>query len=428
MTQNTLSTVSVGRRTFTILFPDLIPPLSADELARLRESIICNGVVNPIVVDEDDGVIDGGNRLRIAAELDAPSIPAEVRAGLTHEKKIELAYSLNADRRHMSAATLKRLKEERVARVAAARQEGKSIRAIAEAAGVSKTQVERDLSEAKATVPSGTVEPVSGVVVGRDGKRRPAARRTEERGPAGETDDGGAPTPEEPPSVPQQQPPEEVKPDDAHKGVWNEEGSPLITRDRNRLLRRIRQALRIMAPVGLRQHDLVNLLGRTLPSEFAFRSAVRCSDKQSAEVMERDFVRTSEAGRYLLIREVLQSLCKQGDIKETVDPDNAENPAYVLTTPRVVYDPNEQEAWNSPPLDTLSEWAEEDILDLLTQVVRRYARERKEQRRHEANGRGGTKMAREQRKLVNSVREDVEYLVDVLAGAYDCEDADTTCT
>ena len=115
-----LPTVKIGKRTFTILFPDLLRPLTERELIDLRKSIRRRGVAVPIIVDEEDGVIDGGNRLRISAELKLTTIPTEVYPTLTLEGKRELALSLNLDRRHLEAATVKKLKEERVERVAAA--------------------------------------------------------------------------------------------------------------------------------------------------------------------------------------------------------------------------------------------------------------------------------------------------------------------
>jgi hypothetical protein len=164
-----------------LLFPDLLPELSEREWADLRESIRRNGVITPIIVDEGYGVIDGAHRVTIAAELGLTVVPVEVRPGLTPAQKMELAYSLNEDRRQMDAETIRRLKAARVERVAASRRKGKSIRTIAEEEGVSKSQVERDLQAAKSTVPGGTVEPPKGKVRGKDGKARSATRNPKPR-------------------------------------------------------------------------------------------------------------------------------------------------------------------------------------------------------------------------------------------------------
>ncbi len=63
-------------------------------------------------------------------------------------------------------------RRERVGRVVAWRREGLSLRAIAQAEGVSLGQVQRDLGEA--TVSGDTVDPHGGKVRGRDGRVRPA--------------------------------------------------------------------------------------------------------------------------------------------------------------------------------------------------------------------------------------------------------------
>jgi hypothetical protein len=102
-----LPTVKIGKRTFTILFPGLLRDLTQDEMVNLRKSVRRNGVVTPVVVDENDGVIDGANRLRVAEELDCKTVPVEVRRGLTHEKKRELARSLNIDRRQLTRAEVR---------------------------------------------------------------------------------------------------------------------------------------------------------------------------------------------------------------------------------------------------------------------------------------------------------------------------------
>jgi ParB/Sulfiredoxin domain len=167
--------VTVGQRTFTLPFADLLPELSERELTDLREDIRCNGVVVPIIVDEHDGVIDGVHRLILAAEVGLTDVPVVVRAGLTHARKTALAISINADRRQLGPETIKRLKAERVGRVVAARREGMSYRKIAEQEGVSEKQVREDLK--KATAEGYAVDPRGGQVKCKDGRTRSATRK-----------------------------------------------------------------------------------------------------------------------------------------------------------------------------------------------------------------------------------------------------------
>src|SRR5262245_33985092 len=98
-----LPTVTIRGRTFTILFPDLFRPLTGAERARLKSHIRRHGVRVPVVIDENNGVIDGINRVTIAAELGAAAIPVQVEKGLTDEQKVELAHTLNDARRHLTA-------------------------------------------------------------------------------------------------------------------------------------------------------------------------------------------------------------------------------------------------------------------------------------------------------------------------------------
>lgn len=106
----------------------------------LRASIKRFGVVVPIVVDGMGRIIDGHHRARIAKELNltCPQIKRVVR---NDDDANALAYSLNADRRHMD-------REQRLAVIADLRQQGYSLRAIAGVVGVSHIQVRNDLAQA----------------------------------------------------------------------------------------------------------------------------------------------------------------------------------------------------------------------------------------------------------------------------------------
>src|SRR5690349_15326101 len=105
MSDVTQHQILIGDRPLTLLFPDLLRPLTQGEREYLTDSIQAHGIQVAIKVDEDDGVIDGGHRLSIACELGLPreQIPMELVEGLTLDQKRELALSLNTARRQLSA-------------------------------------------------------------------------------------------------------------------------------------------------------------------------------------------------------------------------------------------------------------------------------------------------------------------------------------
>jgi hypothetical protein len=79
----------------------LLPPLSDDEYAALREDIATSGVRVPVDVDEDGQVLDGHHRRQIAAELGV-ECPVRVVPGLTEEEKRHHAVAVNAHRRMLT--------------------------------------------------------------------------------------------------------------------------------------------------------------------------------------------------------------------------------------------------------------------------------------------------------------------------------------
>ncbi len=107
----------------------LMPPLSAAELAALRADVAERGVVVPVVLDQYGRLLDGHHRRQVAAELgvECPSVVRRVR---DNDEAADLAVTLNAARRHLS-------REQRQELVAAeiARRPGDSDRAIARRVG-----------------------------------------------------------------------------------------------------------------------------------------------------------------------------------------------------------------------------------------------------------------------------------------------------
>lgn len=78
-----------------------LPPLSPDEYSSLEESIIEQGVLVPILVDEDGVVIDGHHRQKIAAEWEL-DCPVEILVGRSDAEKRSMALTLNIARRHLT--------------------------------------------------------------------------------------------------------------------------------------------------------------------------------------------------------------------------------------------------------------------------------------------------------------------------------------
>lgn len=132
--------------------------------AALRASIQRFGVVVPIVVDGKGQILDGHHRSRIARELGitCPTVTRKVR---DDEDATDLAYSLNADRRHLTP-------EVRAQIVANLRSQGHSLRSIAGAVGVSKSQVAKDVNQLSTGGQLTQPQKSKGL----DGKERPAQK------------------------------------------------------------------------------------------------------------------------------------------------------------------------------------------------------------------------------------------------------------
>lgn len=80
----------------------VMPNLSADEYAELREDIKQRGVMVPIEFDENGVILDGHHRLQICEELGIKEYPRVIRAGMTDEEKRTHARKLNMARRHLT--------------------------------------------------------------------------------------------------------------------------------------------------------------------------------------------------------------------------------------------------------------------------------------------------------------------------------------
>jgi hypothetical protein len=91
--------------------PETLPPLSADEFERLKASIEAVGILTPIDVDENLGILDGWNRFQAAMQLGLDDVPVTVRPGLTDVEKRTFTRRANLIRRQVKPADRRRLVE-----------------------------------------------------------------------------------------------------------------------------------------------------------------------------------------------------------------------------------------------------------------------------------------------------------------------------
>jgi N6-adenosine-specific RNA methylase IME4 len=87
-------------------YAHLLPPLSTEEYEALVADIQRNGVQVPIVIDEDNNILDGHNRYRID-----PNAPAKVVGGLTEPEKKAYVLRSNLNRRNLSPAQKSELQQ-----------------------------------------------------------------------------------------------------------------------------------------------------------------------------------------------------------------------------------------------------------------------------------------------------------------------------
>jgi len=172
----------------------LFPPLTDDEYKALKTSIEQQGIRVPILLDENEDVIDGRHRLRIAGELDI-DVPVIVLTGLTDEEKQELEYELNAARRQLSRGQKQVMvryqllvdanrSDRRIATICGVHHETvASIRRQLEAEQATKHAVENAPDDADTVETAhGTVELTKGADVAETATRQPFVNRVDSTG------------------------------------------------------------------------------------------------------------------------------------------------------------------------------------------------------------------------------------------------------
>jgi hypothetical protein len=158
---------SLERHPLSAHYPDITGPAWDRYLAGFREFGIVGG--RQIMLHEGK-VLDCWQLYRACVAENIRPEFTSLPQGMTAEKYVEIA---NDNRRHESAGTIEQRVAQRRQRVADARRNGHSLRAIGEELGISKSQVERDLQG----VPRGTPEPGTPKILGKDGKQYPRGPR-----------------------------------------------------------------------------------------------------------------------------------------------------------------------------------------------------------------------------------------------------------
>lgn len=120
-------------------------------------------------------VLDGWQRYCAAKEADVRPAFVQLADGIDPELFVRRH---NDNRRHETKEQVDTRAKIRLGRVAKSRQEGKSIRTIAEEEGVSSATIQRDLEKLESNCINDTVEPV---IQGQNGKKYKAKKKKKER-------------------------------------------------------------------------------------------------------------------------------------------------------------------------------------------------------------------------------------------------------
>jgi ParB-like chromosome segregation protein Spo0J len=138
--------------------------LTEREYAELRQSIMDNGVLQPIYFDTDGEILDGHHRMKVCDELGITDFPRMIVPGLTEEEKLNFAREVNVTRRHLTAEEKRIEAEHRLKE-----QPQLSDRQIGRQVGASNTFVSNLRKE---LVQAGELSTVDSSI-GLDGKERP---------------------------------------------------------------------------------------------------------------------------------------------------------------------------------------------------------------------------------------------------------------
>jgi ParB-like chromosome segregation protein Spo0J len=164
-TETETETIIVENVTYSLPYAERWPKLGDDEFAELKASIAKYGVRQPILIDSASVVYDGHHRLRALAELtrETGATPYHTFfevAELSADELVKLADEQNAARRHLTKA-------ERAELILRLRDQGLSMRKIADKLGIVPQTVHNVLGRAAA---EGKTTDAPSTITGRDGK------------------------------------------------------------------------------------------------------------------------------------------------------------------------------------------------------------------------------------------------------------------
>lgn len=166
-----MDTICLRGTKYACPFLNILPPLTPRERAELLADIKRNGITYPIVITDQNEVLDGHHRLSIAVELGLSQVPMKIVAGLSEAEKRERAEDLNVHRRQLTRAQRRELVARRIRTML-----DRSDREIAAATGADHKTVAAIRRGLEST---GEI-PQLGTTVGKDGKKRgPKIRRPE---------------------------------------------------------------------------------------------------------------------------------------------------------------------------------------------------------------------------------------------------------
>jgi transposase len=116
-------------------FRGAMPSLPADVYQGLKADIALNGVTCPIVIDEDNNILDGHHRYRAASELGINfDVKVEAGIGSDVEKRLRI-WALNINQRQLSSSEKKALERQQKAAALELLASGRGLREVARLVG-----------------------------------------------------------------------------------------------------------------------------------------------------------------------------------------------------------------------------------------------------------------------------------------------------